>query len=152
VGSSKRHRKLQQAEDRVGPISGEDDAAEREKLLESAREVIGSSAGFEFDCCPLFRIDRGRVFSMVDGKEVTRASHLLAEEFYWLEVKALGIGPGHVHHKEAQEIRTTCGRFIINRERFHLGLLMHGRGACQCLDCQKAREEWRGVGGTVADG
>ena len=117
-------RRLRKLEEHATPEETPAEAEKRRKeIQEQAEHANRCGWGEEVGRWPLFEIDEdGNVSCTHDDKPVTGSRQILAESFYWMEVK--WGGPGLVHEEAAQAFYTPSGELALSRDRVDLRNLM----------------------------
>lgn len=130
MGSSKRQRKLQQAERRLGTLgtTAEDETDQehiRQKLVEAALHANRCGHGEEAGMHPLFEVhEDGAVTATFDGKPLTHWRQVAGESHYWLYVHMAP--PFLIHDEEHHQFRSVYDGELVH-SRDHLDLPAYGR-------------------------
>ena len=128
VGSSKRQRRLQQAESSVVTNQPEDEQDQehiRQKLVEAALHANRCGRGEESGMWPLFNVhEDGSVSCTYDGKVLTHWRQVGGESFYWMYVK---LEPPFLEHdEERHEFRSIYDGELVH-SRDHVDMPAYGR-------------------------
>jgi hypothetical protein len=125
MGLENRIRKL---EDAARPTP--EDEREREGRRNNIREQAehANRCGWERHGEPLFEIDEDDdVFCDYDGRPVTDSRQILAEQFYFMEVR--DGGPGLIHDDGEHAYYALTGELAVSRDRVDSGTCWAPRGA-----------------------